>query len=54
MLFVLIYVLLLRIGRHGKCLIGKGRRDSEKFGNPWFIVNNESDVFIINLASRDS
>ena len=28
--FDLIYVLLLRIGRQGKTLIEKGRRDSEK------------------------
>ena len=32
--FVLIYVLLLRRGRHGKILIEKGRRDAERFGNP--------------------
>ena len=34
MVFVLIHVLLFRVGSHGKILIEKGRRDSEKFGTP--------------------
>ena len=35
--FDLIYVLLLRIGRQGKTLIEKGRRDSEKLGTPGMV-----------------
>jgi hypothetical protein len=33
--YLRLVILLLRAGRHGKFLIEKRRRDSEKFGNLW-------------------
>jgi hypothetical protein len=36
--YLRLVILLLRAERHGKILIEKRRRDSEKFGNIWSTV----------------
>jgi hypothetical protein len=38
-------ILLLRAGRHGKILIEKRRRDSEKFGNHWSSASQNVSLF---------
>ena len=45
-LFVLIYVLLLTIGRHGKFLIGKGAATRKRLGTPDLALEKkiESDI----------
>ena len=52
-LFILVYLHLLLIGRHGKILIEKRRPDPEKFGNPRLISsklqeakNSENAIYL--------